>query len=368
MGTKQILKMTVIGLVCIVMGATVGFADVTNVALDKPVTLNGVFFTGGWGGGSTVSADTVVDDIFFSRGHQWDLGPVWWDSTGDNTGQSIVIDLEGVYVIESFIVQADDNDAYKLYYWDIESSDWVLAWDVPNYDITGDPPVDNWGMQTRPNPDDDNERYVLASTITTSALKIEGNTSDSADNYFSVSEVQAFGSPVLEATKELTDISDFIDEDPEDGIPDLDIDGYPMVPMHTEIWFEMEITVTNNDPSATIEDVIVKDRLGGDLRLMGYAYPFGTIVSYSTKGNSDKFFISWEVGDLAPLESKTLTLFVCTDVNPGQGKKSEPINEYTSSGVHELNSGANAKGMLGDMQVSDSSESIYVNAVEIIED
>ena len=94
---------------------------------------------------------------------------------------------------DEFIVQADDNDAYVLSYWDLASSDWIVAWDVPNYDVNPDP--DNWGMQTRPNPDDNTDLHVLASIITTNALKFEGNMDDS-DGLFAVSEIQAFGTPV----------------------------------------------------------------------------------------------------------------------------------------------------------------------------
>ena len=349
MSSKQMPRMIIVSLLCSALGASVLFADVTNVALDKPVTLNGIFFTGGWGGGSIVSADTVVDGIFFTRGQQWDLGPVWWDSSGDNTGQSIVIDLEGVYVIESLIIQADDNDAYKLYYWDIGSSDWVLAWDVPNYDTVPDP--SNWGMQTRPNPDDDTERYMLVSSIITSALKIEGNMSDTGDSLFSVSEVQAFGSPILEVDKELVDWLDLGDGD-----------GYLEV---GELWwFLLEITVTNNGDTA-IDGIELKDRLGGDLMLMdiGYTNPYPD--TYSTKGKTEKAFLGWDVGTLDPGETATFYVHVATDTNTGTGNgKKAGHQEYTSIGEHELNSGATAKGMLGDLQVSDTSDSITVEVLE----
>ena len=71
------------------------------------------------------------------------------------------MDLGNTVEIESFVVQTDDNDAYELYYWDFGISNWQLAWDVPNYDIVPDP--SNWGMQTRPNPADDTQRYMLPS-------------------------------------------------------------------------------------------------------------------------------------------------------------------------------------------------------------
>lgn len=162
----------------------------TNVALNATVTLHGApFFENGWGGGLVVSPDTIVDAVFFPRHHQWDQGPGWWDSH-DGQERYITIDLEGVFRIESFIVQADDNDAYILYYWDIYENTWKVAWNVPNYDVYPDPL--NWGMQTRPNPSDNTERYNLSAPIVTNALKFEGNLNDS-DRYFSVSEIQAYG-------------------------------------------------------------------------------------------------------------------------------------------------------------------------------
>jgi len=161
-------------------------AEVTNIALGAPVALKGApFFTGGWCCGLTVDASTVTDGMFMPRSTQWDQGAVWWDSH-DGQNRYMEIDLGHLYRIESFTVQADNNDAYELYYWDDDTGTWLLAWAVPNYDVYGT------GMQTRPNPEDDNERYVLAEPIVTSKLKFNGDNANS-DLYFSVSEIQAFG-------------------------------------------------------------------------------------------------------------------------------------------------------------------------------
>lgn len=162
-----------------------------NIALGKEVTLHGGdFFTDGWGGGLIVDKQTIVDGQFFERGHQWDQGPVWWDSR-DQEERWVGIDLGGFYKITSLIVQTDDNDAYKLLYWmNPASGSWENLWDVPNYDVVPDP--DNWGMQTRPNPADDTERYCLPDPVLTTHLRFEGNMDDT-DFYFAVSEIQAFG-------------------------------------------------------------------------------------------------------------------------------------------------------------------------------
>lgn len=84
------------------------------------------------------------------------------------------------------IVQADDNDAYRVEYWD--GSAWQTAWEVPNYYAYG------WGLQTRPNPDNNNEKYSLPSPIMTDKLRFLAT---SGDNGYSVSEIQAFGEAVV---------------------------------------------------------------------------------------------------------------------------------------------------------------------------
>ena len=191
---RNVSIISTVALICFLIPFQV--SATTNVALNKDVTLNGSFFTNGWGGGLAVDKQTVVDGNFLPQSTQWDQGAVWWDSnqgTG-NSGQNIVIDLAGTFRLSSFIVQADDNDAYDLYYRNGASDPWKLAWAVPNYDIVNG--VDVSGLQTRPNPSDNAEQYFLPSSIVATDLMIKGN-SDS-DFYYSVSEIQAFGAPVPE--------------------------------------------------------------------------------------------------------------------------------------------------------------------------
>jgi hypothetical protein len=147
------------------------FSDI-NVSLNKQVTLNGIFFTGGWGTGQIVSPSTIVDDYFFPASTQWDQGAVWWDA---NYGpQSIDIDLGGLVMIERFIVQADDNDSYRISYYDLQNNLWSIAWDIPA--------PGGWGLQT--------SSTVLATPIITNALRFEAI---GGDNMYSVSEIQAYG-------------------------------------------------------------------------------------------------------------------------------------------------------------------------------
>jgi hypothetical protein len=160
-----------------------------NVALDADVTLHGTFFSGGWGGGAVVDKQTIVDGVFLPRSTQWDQGAVWWDGRVDGGNQYITIDFGATCLIDSLILQADDNDEYILAYYKDLDGVWQELWNAPA--------VGGWGMQTRPNPLDNNERYMLPNAVTTTALKIAGN-APASDLYFSVSEIQAFGSVVPE--------------------------------------------------------------------------------------------------------------------------------------------------------------------------
>ncbi len=165
---RQILLPLTVMAVVVLLPLTNAGAD--NVALNKPLTFNGTF-NGGTDG-------RVVDGIFMPRGTVWTSGTAYWNGLAPN----IVIDLQGIYTIDSMIVQADDNDAYRVEYWN--GSTWQTAWNVPNYDAYG------WGLQTRPNPANDAEKYFLPSPITTNKLRFMAA---SGDNGYSVSEIQAFG-------------------------------------------------------------------------------------------------------------------------------------------------------------------------------
>ena len=185
-------------LVCSVvfLFGTVGLekASALNIALNSTVTLHGgTFFTdGSWTGDIPAAPSTIVDGVFLDLHHQWNKDTVFWDSHDDNdNGQYIKIDLGGVFNIDSFIAQVDDNDAYILSYWNMTLSTWETVWDIPNYTS------DNWGMTTRPDPFNNLLAFNIGSQITTNALKLEGNLVD-GDKYFAVSEIQAFGAPVPE--------------------------------------------------------------------------------------------------------------------------------------------------------------------------
>ncbi|MCP5521273.1 MAG: hypothetical protein H7A46_06965 [Verrucomicrobiales bacterium] len=164
----------------------------SNVTLNKPVTLNGSFFTSGgtYYPGYTSPAATVTDGLFVPAGTVWYGGTIWW-TEGDSPGATVEIDLLGTFTIESLVVQADDNDAYLLEYYDPQDGLWKTAWDVPNADFVNG--VNVFGMQTRPNPQDETEQYILPAPIIASALRFSGKVPPQSDGAFSVSEIQAYG-------------------------------------------------------------------------------------------------------------------------------------------------------------------------------
>lgn len=168
-------KISALTLACL-LSSSAAFAD-TNVALNKSVTLNGSGWgIGGWGGGLLALASTATDGAFLGTNHQWDIGSLWWQ--GDlNTGAQVVIDLNGMFSINSFAVEADNNDTYRIEY--NQNGSWVTAWDVPINCC--------YGMQTN--------TTTLASAIVTDSLRF---TATGGDNLYSVSEIQAFGQPVPE--------------------------------------------------------------------------------------------------------------------------------------------------------------------------
>jgi hypothetical protein len=103
----------------------------------------------------------------------------------DGGPRSVQVNFGAKCLLESFIAQLDDNDAYLLSYWNLVSSAWDAAWHIPNFDAVG------WGMQTRPNALDDTERHELTAPIMTTALKLE--LEPATDWLGAISELQAFG-------------------------------------------------------------------------------------------------------------------------------------------------------------------------------
>ncbi len=155
------------------------------IPINVAASANGGWISGYSGTFHGVSLGTLIDETFRPRGTTWYSGTVYWYGTIP----WIEISFNDIYQIKSAIVQADDNDAYTLLYWDVSDSNWQTAWDIPNYDAYGN------GMQTRPNPADHSARYILPSPILTDKIRIKAA---SGDNKYSLSEVQAYGEIIPE--------------------------------------------------------------------------------------------------------------------------------------------------------------------------
>ncbi len=127
-----------------------------------------------WGPGSTPSTlSAPVNGVFEPEGQQWNNNSFWWDQDSSVNPSPVtwVVQLDQAYTVDRFVVQADDNDSYLLEYWD--GAAWQSAYAVP-FDCC-------FGLQTR-----DSGTVGL---ITTDRFRF---TATGGDNYYSVSEIQAF--------------------------------------------------------------------------------------------------------------------------------------------------------------------------------
>jgi len=204
------------------------WATPINVAEDASVTLNGTYGVlrpgSGWDSSLAVADPaTLVDGNFFPISTLWNGGSVWWDQTAEgSTNNNIVIDLGDVFELVGFIVQADDNDAYLIEYWD--GANWIGAWTIP---IVG-----GWGSQTRPNVVNNDEIHYLATPISTDRLRFTGV---GGDSYYSVTEIQAYAFAF--------DLSVEIDIEPHSATNRIDLDS------DRDIWVAvMSSTATVFDP------------------------------------------------------------------------------------------------------------------------
>ena len=133
----------------------------------------------GWETGASLAAQSsIVDGVFRPEFTQWNTGSWWWDQDPSVNANPVVttITLNQSYTLDSFSVQADDNDTYRLEYWN--GAAWQLAWDIPTQP--------SFGLVTR--------NSGLLASITTNQLRF---TATGGDNFYAVSEIQAFGVPAI---------------------------------------------------------------------------------------------------------------------------------------------------------------------------
>jgi len=120
-----------------------------------------------------------------------------------------------------------------------------------------------------------------------------------------------------------------------------------------DVYWTMAISVDLRwvSVAGAIENVVVTDRFGAEIEIVGYD-PGDTMpashgsATYSINGNSDKVFLTWNIGTLPFGEMATLIFEISTDHNPADHQ------EYTSPGCYELNSGAVLKFTYGGKRYS----------------
>jgi len=169
----KVLAIAAVGLIAVVPSHAV-----PNVTSGSTVALNGTFFTdpGSWSTGVNGTGPELVNGVFQPENQQWDFNSVWWNGT-DYPANNIVLNLNGVYAITGFKVQADDNDVYELDYLAPLSSTWQTAWIIPA--------PGGFGLTTS----SDN----LGTPIIATELRFEA---DSGDGLYAVSQIDATGSAV----------------------------------------------------------------------------------------------------------------------------------------------------------------------------
>lgn len=129
-------------------------------------------------------------------------------------------------------------------------------------------------------------------------------------------------------------------------------EGDEEVPMYTDVYWVLGIYVENidGDDIEDMEDIVVRDRLGGDLELDEVLYvsdgsigsgEIGKSGKFGPTGKTNKEHLAWTgIPDMVDADWAEAYLLISTDVNPGQKNKTPPKNEYTEAGEHDLNSGA----------------------------
>ncbi len=146
-------------------------AVLENLALGRPVSVVS-------GSTSGASLSTLTDGVFRPAGTHWQTGTVWWSGTS----VMLQVDLNGATELSGAIVQADNNDTYRLWYRDLVTGNYAELWTVAA--------VGGAGMRTRPDPSDNTEIHLFAAPVITDTIRIAAIGGDGA---YSLSEVQVWG-------------------------------------------------------------------------------------------------------------------------------------------------------------------------------
>ena len=124
---------------------------------------------------------------------------------------------------------------------------------------------------------------------------------------------------------------------------------------HYDWWVRIQICTEK-----TVTCVRLADRFGAEFGVEVIDFVGGSSGEapvLTTKGNSDKVFLNWNVGTLCAGECATVWLHVWTDHNPA-GRQ-----EFTSYGCYYVNSGAVAKWKDCGVQYSAETGQITISTI-----
>jgi len=174
----------------------IGSAKAANIALGATVTIA----SGGSLLYNSAPLSVVTDGVFAPEDTAYHSSTGMADAvewTGQYSGNPSVasglvldINLGAEYTITGAIVQADDNDAYMLQYWDAASGSWKLLYNVPAVSS-------GYGFVTRPN--GDQTTYAPVGPVVTDMVQFSAVSGDAGD---AVSEIQLDGTLVSSGVPE----------------------------------------------------------------------------------------------------------------------------------------------------------------------
>jgi len=151
------------------------FAD-TLVTTGATVTTAGEGFNSSaatnWGSILGVyNPSTIVNGSPQADGTQWNLNTAYWSGSAPDAVDTLTITLSASATIDKIILQADNNDAYRVQYWD------GLSWQ----NLSDFGAIAGFGLVTRPT--------VTFSAFTTDAFQI---TAIDGDGFYSVGQFSAY--------------------------------------------------------------------------------------------------------------------------------------------------------------------------------
>jgi hypothetical protein len=196
------VRAAIAGITLAAMAATwmSGGAD-TNIALGKTVSIVATDPdpSAGFNNGTASNLQNITNGIVLPDATAYgsaaavDQAIEW-----NGAGYVFQISLGGAYTVSGLIVDADDNDAYQLQYYNASTSSWDALYTAPIVSV-------GFGLRTRPSVSDQSEEYVLSSPVTTDAVRIYGGASD--DNFcfdgscgqggYAIAQVELFGTPAV---------------------------------------------------------------------------------------------------------------------------------------------------------------------------